>query len=111
MFILLVAGMGLSMRLYSVQEILVVLLLLAASAVTVFVSAVAFILFQEGIRRCLLWAKAGIARLAGFLRTDCGLSSVEGGQIRLAGLKGFDHANWPKTQRTPRSQKPQPRRH
>jgi hypothetical protein len=53
------------MRLYEVQEILVVLLLLAASAVTVFVFAVAFILFQEGIRRTLLWAKTRVARLPG----------------------------------------------
>jgi hypothetical protein len=74
MFILLVAGMGLSMRLYAVQEVLVVLLLLAASAVTVFVSAVAFILFQEGIRRCLLWAKAGVARLAGLGSQDTTVS-------------------------------------
>ena len=53
------------MRLYVVQEILVVLLLFAASAVTVFVFAVAFILFQEGVRRSLHWAKTGVARLAG----------------------------------------------
>jgi hypothetical protein len=58
------------MRLYLVQEILVVLLLLAASAVTVFVFAVAFILFQEGIRRTLLWVKTGVARLAGLRSQD-----------------------------------------
>ena len=53
------------MTLYVVQETFVMLLLLAALAVTTIICAVAFILFQEGMRRTLLWAKTGLARLPG----------------------------------------------
>ena len=46
-----------------VQEILVVLFLVAALITTVFVIAVAFILFPEGIRRAVLWTKIELIRL------------------------------------------------
>jgi hypothetical protein len=52
------------MNFYTVQEFLAVLLLLAISTATILVFAVAFILFQEGIRRAVLWVKTGVIRLA-----------------------------------------------
>ena len=61
--LLLVAAMGFVGKLYVVQEILVVLLLLAIPTVTVFVFVVAFILLQEGVRRAVLWAKSGVLRV------------------------------------------------
>jgi hypothetical protein len=57
--------MGFAMNFYTVQEFLVVLFLLAVSTATILVFAVACILFQEGIRRAILWAKTGVMRLAG----------------------------------------------
>jgi hypothetical protein len=57
--------MGFAMDLYMVEEFLVVLFLLAVSTATILVFAVAFILFQEGIRRAVLWLKTGVMRLAG----------------------------------------------
>jgi hypothetical protein len=68
--LLLVATMAFTMKLYMVQEILVLLLVLAVSTVTIFVFAVAFILLQEGIRRAVLWAKIGVVRLAGLSPQD-----------------------------------------
>jgi hypothetical protein len=55
----LVAAMRFLMKLYMVQEILVVLLLLAVSTVTILAFAVAFVLCHEGICRTALWAKTG----------------------------------------------------
>jgi hypothetical protein len=63
--LLLVTAMGFAMNFYTVQEFLAVLLLLAVLTGTILVFAVAFILFQEGIRRAVLWAKTGVIRLAG----------------------------------------------
>jgi len=60
--LLLVAAMRLLTKLYMVQEILVVVLLLAIATVTILAFAVAFILFHEGLRRAALWAKAGVIR-------------------------------------------------
>jgi hypothetical protein len=57
--LLLVAAMWFLTKIYVVQEVLVVLFLLAASMVTILVLAVVFILFQEGIRRAALWARTG----------------------------------------------------
>jgi hypothetical protein len=53
------------MNLYTVEEFLVVLLLLAVSTATILIFAVAFILFQEGIRRAVLSGRTGVKRLAG----------------------------------------------
>jgi hypothetical protein len=60
-----VTAIGFEMNFYTVQEFLVVLLVLAVSTATILVFAVAFILFQEGIRRAVLLAKTGFIRLAG----------------------------------------------
>jgi len=79
--LLFVAAMGFAMKLYLVQEILVVLLLLAVSTVTIFILAAAFILFQEGIRRTVLWTKAGVARLVGLRPPD--VVSEEPSVVRL----------------------------
>lgn len=60
--LLLVAAIRFLTKLYVVQEILVVLLLLAASTVTILAFAVAFISLHAGIHRAALWAKAGVLR-------------------------------------------------
>jgi len=52
--------MGFLMTLYTLEEVLGVLLLLAVSMAAILVLAVACILFQEGIRRAVLWAKTGV---------------------------------------------------
>jgi len=63
--LLLVAAIRFLTKLYMVQEILVVLLLLAISTVTILAFAVAFLSLHEGICRAALWAKAGVIRHAG----------------------------------------------
>jgi hypothetical protein len=68
--LLLVAAMGFLMKLYVVQEILAVLLLLAVPTVTILVFGVAFILVQEGVRRAVLWTRTGIVRLASLSPQD-----------------------------------------
>jgi hypothetical protein len=70
--LLLVAAVRLATRLYMVQEILVVLLLLAVSTVTVLGFAVAVILLQEGIRQAALWGKIGLIRLGNLSPQDHG---------------------------------------
>lgn len=62
--LLLVAAVRFLTKLYIVQEILVVLLLLAISTVTILALAVALILLHEGIRRAALWTKIALIRLA-----------------------------------------------
>ncbi len=51
-----------AVNLYSVQEFLAVLLLLATSTATILGFAVALVLFQEGIRRAVPWAKTSVVR-------------------------------------------------
>lgn len=53
------------MNFYNLQEFLAVLLLLAVLTATILVFAVAFVLFQEGIRRAILWAKTSVVRVVG----------------------------------------------
>jgi len=48
------------MNLYLVQEVLGVLLVLAILMGTLLIFAIAFILFQEGMRRAARWARAGV---------------------------------------------------
>jgi hypothetical protein len=48
------------MTVYMLEEILGVLVLLAAAMATFFVLAVAIVVFREGIRRAVLWAKTGV---------------------------------------------------
>jgi hypothetical protein len=62
--ILLLAAWQFAIRFYLTQEIFVVLLLVALSMMVILVIAVAFVLFQEGIRRAILWGKIGFVRLA-----------------------------------------------
>lgn len=59
------SGLGFAMNLYNFQEFLAVLLLLAVLTATILVFAVAFVLFQEGIRRAVLWAKTSVVRVVG----------------------------------------------
>jgi len=61
----LVAAMGFAIKLYIVQEILVVLILLAVSTVTILTLAVAFILIQAAVRWAVLCAKPVVEWLAG----------------------------------------------
>ena len=63
--LLLVAAIKLLTKLYMVQEILVVLLLLALSTVAILAFGVAFLSLHAGICRAALWAKAGVIRHAG----------------------------------------------
>lgn len=53
------------MNLYIVQEFLGVLVVLAAATGTILVFGIAFILFQEGIRRALHSAKAHVKHSKG----------------------------------------------
>jgi hypothetical protein len=62
--LLLVAAIRFLTKLYMVQEILVVLFLLAVSTVTILAFALAFISLHAGICRAALWAKAGVIRHA-----------------------------------------------
>jgi hypothetical protein len=63
--LLLVAGIRFLTKLYMVQEILVVLLLLALSTVAILAFGVAFLSLHAGICRAALWAKASVIRHAG----------------------------------------------
>jgi hypothetical protein len=49
---------------FMAQEAIVVMLLIAILVAVIFLFLVAFVLFQEGIRRAILWTTAGIGRLA-----------------------------------------------
>jgi hypothetical protein len=62
--ILLVTALMFKAKRYVVQEALVVLFLVAVSTGTILVLGVAFLLFQEGIRRTVQWTKIGLIRLA-----------------------------------------------
>ena len=58
------------MNLYAMQEFLGVLVLLAAFIGTMLVFGIAFILFQEGIRRGVHGAKTDVAPLKGLSAKD-----------------------------------------
>jgi hypothetical protein len=63
--VLLLAALAFGKMVYfMVQEALVVMLLIAITVVALWLFLVAFVLFQEGIRRAVLWTKNGIVRLA-----------------------------------------------
>jgi hypothetical protein len=63
--VLLLAALAFGKMVYfMVQEALVVMLLIAITVVVLWLFLVAFVLFQEGIRRAVLWVKTGIAQLA-----------------------------------------------
>ncbi|MGA7225381.1 MAG: hypothetical protein WBX16_21160, partial [Candidatus Acidiferrales bacterium] len=62
--------LGFEMNLYVMQEFLGVLVVLAAATGTMLVIGIAFILFQEGIRRAAHGAKARIIRFKGSSAKD-----------------------------------------
>ena len=62
--LLVLIAAGSTLKLYIVQELIVGLLLVAITVTTVFTLTVAFVLFQEGIRRTISRGKNGFASLA-----------------------------------------------
>jgi hypothetical protein len=70
--------LGFEMNLYMMQEFLAVLLLVAAFIGTMLVFGIAFILFQEGIRRALHGAKARIIHFKGSSAKDEWLQRAHG---------------------------------
>jgi len=82
------------MSLYIAQEFLLVLLVLAGLMGTILFFGIAFILFQEGIRRALRGAKPSVKPIAGLSakelwlrKSDVVPASAEGVQLRLARSK------------------------
>ena len=53
-----ITAVQLGLKLYSVEESILVLLFVAAAVVAVLLLLIAFVLLQEGVRRGLLWLKA-----------------------------------------------------
>jgi hypothetical protein len=53
------------LKLYSVEESILVLLFVAAAVVAVLLLLIAFVLLQEGVRRGLLWLKARFVPIIG----------------------------------------------
>lgn len=70
-FVLLVV-LAAEKRVYMVQEITIVMLLVAISVVAILLLSIAFVLFQEGIRQAIHSMKIGILRLAKFSRRHLG---------------------------------------
>lgn len=66
------------MDLYTVQEFLGVLVILAAATGTMLVFGITFILFQEGMRRAVQEAKARVINLKGLSAKDDWLQRVHG---------------------------------
>ncbi len=62
--LILLVVLALVKRIYMIQEILIVTLVVAISVATILLLLVAFVLFQEGIRRAFLSTKMVILRLA-----------------------------------------------
>ena len=69
------------MNLYTVQEFLGVLLVLAVTMGTILLFGVAFILLQEGIRRAVHGAKAGVIHLKGSSAKDDWLQRAHGRSV------------------------------
>jgi len=57
---------------YMLQEVLIVKLLTAISVAAIMLLSVAFVLFQDGMRRVVLWIKTGILQLAKLSRRQVG---------------------------------------
>jgi len=68
-------------NLYAMQEFFGVLVLLAAFIGTMLVFGIAFILFQEGIRRVVHGAKTGVAPLKGLSAKDQWLQRADGRSV------------------------------
>ena len=73
--------MEFAVNLYAMQEFLGVLLVLAAFIGTILVFGIAFILFQEGIRRLVHGAKTGVAPLRGLSAKDQWLQRAHGRSV------------------------------
>ena len=70
--LLVLAAAGFAVKLYLVQELIAGLLLVAIAVMTVLVLSVGFVLFQEGIRRALLWRKSRVAPISSFVPHENG---------------------------------------
>ena len=57
------AALALGKRFYLVQEVFVVMLLIAITVAALLLLLVAFVLVQEGMRRPVLWMKSGMQRI------------------------------------------------
>lgn len=68
----LTATLLLGLNLYSLQETVLVLLLVAAGVILVFLFLVTFVLFGEGVRLGFLWLKGRIARIVGMSESHIG---------------------------------------
>jgi hypothetical protein len=55
-----VTAMQLGLKMYSVEESILVLLFVAAAVVVILLLLIAFVLLQEGVHRGLLWLKARV---------------------------------------------------
>jgi hypothetical protein len=65
LFALVFAGLiGFFIRIYVVQEFLVMISVLALLTAAIFLFVVAIFLFYSGLRKLALWSKPGLARLA-----------------------------------------------
>jgi hypothetical protein len=60
LFAISVTAMQLGLKMYSVEESILVLLFVAAAVVVVLLLLIAFVLLQEGVRRGLVWLKARV---------------------------------------------------
>jgi len=58
LFAISITAVQLGLKLYSVEESILVLLFVAAAVVAVLLLLIAFVLLQEGVRRGLLWLRA-----------------------------------------------------
>jgi hypothetical protein len=58
------------LKMYSVEESILVLLFVAAAVVTALLLLIAFVLLQEGVRRGLLWVKARAVPIIGISDRD-----------------------------------------
>ena len=59
----LLAALALGKKFYMVQEVFVVMLLIAITVAALLLLLVACVLFQEGMRRPVLWMKSGMQRI------------------------------------------------
>lgn len=58
LFAISITAVQFGLKMYSVEESILVLLFVAAAVVAVFLLLIAFVLVREGVRRGLLWLKA-----------------------------------------------------
>ena len=61
-----ITAVQLGLKMYSLEDGILVLLFVAAAVVAVLLLLIAFVLLQEGVRRGLLWVKARVVPIIGF---------------------------------------------